>query len=611
MTQQTKITEITETIAFGDLYISPLNPRTIVTDEETAALADNIRIAGLIHNLAGFREDTAKGVGVVAGGRRYRALALLQDDSRFHNIPVKIAPDLATAQLWASSENAQRIDLKPAEEIRSFGAMKERGMKAAEIAVAYGITEKHVYRRMALAGLQNEILDALQAEEINLSQAAAFTISDDLKLSLEVLEQVKARQEGWNAMTDYQIKQALKPTSVDAEGDRRAKFVGLEAYKKAGGRIGGDLFSDKTTLDDPEILEEVFLAKLADAAEAHRVENGLKWVRVFEDDYLDYDYPKSNGFGRIYPTEEPLSDEDQARFDELEELSYGDELDEAQETEFALLEQKAEGFWTDEQKAISGAVVHVGHSGKVCVLAGLIAADDCAEAIAAEIMAPNMHKQTSVKKSPISEALNRDLHCMQTGARQNALINDPKLALHLLAFQVSNQMGYRTAFGLTKTTVSNVPSTETGFVLDKHLTTAINSADKPTSAEAFAAFRKRGDKKIMEILHNYLVAQLSIDDPDLGEMIDTLTKKNTRDTFTPTAENFFKRVGGPYMVTLWADLLDLKADHPTVTTFAKLKKGEKADKFEKLFSDPDTRAALKLTKAQETRLAEWLPEGMI
>ena len=147
----TKITEITETIAFGDLYISPLNPRTIVTDEETAALADNIRIAGLIHNLAGFREDTAKGVGVVAGGRRYRALALLQDDSRFHNIPVKIAPDLATAQLWASSENAQRIDLKPAEEIRSFGAMKERGMKAAEIAVAYGITEKHVYRRMALA----------------------------------------------------------------------------------------------------------------------------------------------------------------------------------------------------------------------------------------------------------------------------------------------------------------------------------------------------------------------------------------------------------------------------------------------------------------------------
>ena len=51
MTQQTKITEITETIAFGDLYISPLNPRTIVTDEETAALADNIRIAGLIHKI--------------------------------------------------------------------------------------------------------------------------------------------------------------------------------------------------------------------------------------------------------------------------------------------------------------------------------------------------------------------------------------------------------------------------------------------------------------------------------------------------------------------------------------------------------------------------------
>ena len=58
-------------------------------------------------------------------------------------------------------------------------------------------------------------------------------------------------------------------------------------------------------------------------------------------------------------------------------------------------------------------------------------------------------------------------------------------------------------------------------------------------------------------------------------------------------------------------MLGLKADHPTITSFAKLKKGEKADKLEQLFADPETRKALKLTKAQEKRIATWLPEGMI
>ena len=69
-------------------------------------------------------------------------------------------------------------------------------------------------------------------------------------------------------------------------------------------------------------------------------------------------------------------------------------------------------------------------------------------------------------------------------------------------------------------------------------------------------------------------------------------------------------MGGPYLTTLWRDLLDLTEDHPTATRFAKLKKAEKAQKLEDLFSDPETRAALKLTEAQEARIAAWLPEGM-
>ena len=63
-------------------------------------------------------------------------------------------------------------------------------------------------------------------------------------------------------------------------------------------------------------------------------------------------------------------------------------------------------------------------------------------------------------------------------------------------------------------------------------------------------------------------------------------------------------------VHLWRDLLDLKEDHPTATTFAKLKKGEKAAKLEALFNEPALRKTHGVTEAQDSRIGAWLPEGM-
>ena len=64
------------------------------------------------------------------------------------------------------------------------------------------------------------------------------------------------------------------------------------------------------------------------------------------------------------------------------------------------------------------------------------------------------------------------------------------------------------------------------------------------------------------------------------------------------------------MVEIWRDLLELAEDHPTITTFAKLKKGEKALRLEALFTQSDMRGALGLTEAQAARIDAWLPEGM-
>ena len=118
MNDQTEINPIIQEIPFADLHISELNPRSVVNDASIATLAENIRTYGLIQNIAGYPEKD--GIGIVVGGRRYRALALLQDDPRFQTVTVKIAPDQATAEFWATSENAQREALHPADEILSL-----------------------------------------------------------------------------------------------------------------------------------------------------------------------------------------------------------------------------------------------------------------------------------------------------------------------------------------------------------------------------------------------------------------------------------------------------------------------------------------------------------
>lgn len=601
-----------ETIIFGDLVLSTMNPRTVVSEDSIIALAANIAKVGLIQNLAGYRQGNGE-TEVVAGGRRLRALALLQDDPRFQTVTVNVTSDEAVAKLWATSENSQREALHPADEIRDFGAMAKRGLNVADIALAYGCTEKHVYRRLALANLPNTILDGLKEGTVSLAAAAAFTISNDERLTLEVFQQYLDRAEqGYGSMSEAKIKHALKPNTV-TDTDRRAIFVTVETYKAAGGHVSSDLFAETSILDDMDILDSLFAEKLElEAGRMNSVHGGM-WAETYPDTYLPYDYIDGKQFGRVYRVEGELTDAEQERYEELDDMRYGDGQDDDAKVEYTALATILKGEFSAEQKVHTGIVVLVNRDGQIEITEGLIRKVDQPEAIEAGILAKSRHEDTTTDtpKSPISAKLGTDLDRIVTGSRQNALLDDPKLALHLLAFQMSGKMSYRRAYGLRLDDVRNAPETLTGFDLDTRLTQTDDRDWDSNDAAEFAKFRKRGDAKIMDLLNRLLVAQLQVDDGDLGAALDKLTKKVTRDSFTPNAENFFKRVGGPYLVALWTDLLGLADDHPTVTTFAELKKGEKADKLEQLFAVADVRDALGVTAAQSKRIATWLPEDMV
>ena len=602
MNDQSNIPATLEEIPFTDLHISDLNPRKVIHDESIVALAENIRAYGLIQNLAGLRDEN--GVGVVVGGRRYRALALLQDDTQFQIVTVKIAPDQATAEYWATSENAQREALHPADEIQDFGAMEKRGATVADIATAYGATEAHVYRRLALAHLPCPVIDALRSGDISLSNAAAFTISEDEKLTLEVLENVRGTGE-----SDHRIKKMLKPDAVKTS-DRRAVYVGVEIYKEAGGRTSSDLFADEVLIDDPAILDDLFAEKLEKAAKELTAE-GWKWAEPIKDSYIGWYQIDEMKLSRIYAENGSLSEEQGEEYDALAELAESAVLDDEGQARLAELQLILDGTFTDQQKAHAGVLVYVDSRGTVQCETGLIRGADKKAAIEAGVLAKSNHTSNAGTKSPISNKLRIDLERIATGARQHAAMRDPDLLLALLAFQLSGKSGYANVFGLRETEVPNIPTTEmAGYTLDERLTKPTRPAKFGSDmGRVFRAYKAKGPEFILEEVTRHLASLLAVDEA-LSEVIDKAVKTDIRENFTPTADNFFGRVGGPYLNDLWRELLDLPEDHPTATTFAKLKKSEKAEKMEALFCDSEMRSAQGITEAQAKRIDTWLPDGM-
>jgi ParB family chromosome partitioning protein len=594
-------------VPFENLQVSELNARTMIDDEAIKRLAENIRAHGLIQNLAGYR-DTEGRIGIVAGGRRLRALAFLQDDPRFQMVPVHVTDDLAQAKAWAASENHLREQPHPADEIREFGRMAGDGVPVPEIALAFGVSEPRVHRRLKLTGLAEPILEALKADEITLTMAACFTICDDASHALEVLEHVRGA-----AISEHSLKRMLKPDAVK-DSDRRAIFVGEDAYVDAGGRLTRDLFAEVTLYDDPGILDEVFLSTLNAAADDLRGPEGWKWVETCTDSYVGWHQIEALQAARVYPEPGEFTEAQAARYDALADLAETEGLDAETEAELLALQDILDGTYSDVQKALAGALVYVDQNGKLSVCAGLVAKADRAAAEAAGILSPSRHGVKEDGNAPVFPGkLQADLGCIARAARQSTLLDHPDLLLELLAFQLAGRMGCRSAFGLRETDVPNAPDKTEGFAPDPRLLETRFVPKDPWGsdlARAFRAYRKKGQDHIRADLTTCLAALVDISDEKLGQLVDKEVGTNLRSIWCPTAEAFFKRLKGDVLDCLFRDLLALEATHPSATTFARLKKGEKAERLEKLFGDPDYRDACGLTEAQIARIAAWTPDLM-
>ena len=219
----------------------------------------------------------------------------------------------------------------------------------------------------------------------------------------------------------HRVKSLLKPDAVNGT-DRRAVFVGREAYEAEGGKIGGDLFSEEVTFDNPEILAAAFQQKLATAAKTIVEVEGWKFAETLQDSHIGYWTIEEMKMERVYPVGGELTEVQEARYDELGELANEEVLDEVGQIELDALQAILDGEYSDKQKAHAGFIAYVDQSGKLHLEAGLIRREDKKAAIEAGVLQASRHLKDDKPKSPYSQKLAIDLDRVARGARQNAAL---------------------------------------------------------------------------------------------------------------------------------------------------------------------------------------------
>jgi len=299
-------------IPFDKLVLSQSNVRRIKAGLSVEELAEDIARRGLLQSLNVRPVLDADGVEtgmfeIPAGGRRFQALSLLVRQKRLaKTVPIPcIVRDAATeilAEDGSLAENMQRVALHPLDQFRAFVALREKGQGEEAIAAVFFVTPQIVKQRLKLASVSPALLEVYAEDGMTLEQLMAFTVNPDHARQVQVWDAVK---NSWNK-EPYAIRRILTETSVRAS-DRRAVFVGIEAYEAAGGVVLRDLFQgdDGGWLEDLALLDRLVAEKLQAEAEA-LVSEGWKWIEVATD--LPYGY--SHGLRRLAGDPAPMTDEE-------------------------------------------------------------------------------------------------------------------------------------------------------------------------------------------------------------------------------------------------------------------------------------------------------------
>jgi ParB family chromosome partitioning protein len=633
------------TIPLNKLMPSPRNVRRTTDEQADLQLKADIEARGLLQNLVVAPAKKPKGrFTVEAGGRRFRALASLAEEGKLEAayevwcLVIDSGP--AAAQEAGLAENFQRLAMNPADECLAFQQLIEQGADVEGIARRFGLTVRFVEGRLRLASLAPVVFDALGAGAITLDVAKAYAATPDQERQAFVFDQVSR---SYMAQHPDSIRRMMTQATASAS-DRRARFVGEEAYAAAGGRIERDLFSEEDGARwlDIALLERLATEKLEALAAETVASSGLAFVRPTLESWAGYEVTR--GLQRV-PLETPaLLDEERAEIEaleaeteeligQLEDEETAEEAREAAEARVREIGARIEAITAkppvipEELKPRVGTFMLLDETGQPRLETSYYVepSDEPEESIASggsdaggdRQEAPLVLVEPPVKQVSLSQALADELAIQRRDILAVHVAADPALALDLAIFlMIDREAGYSSGksgsslvalpphdpvFGFkTPDAAATRARVEAAEALDRSWT-----AD--TRAGRFDAFRALPDEARAAWLGHAVARTLeaSLNLPGgrtcpfhdhLGRLLGIDVAKWWR----PTGANFFDRV--PKSVTLAA--LEEVGGAVFACGNSKSKKAELSETAERIF------AGSVAPKRVKKRALAWLPEPM-
>ena len=386
-------------IPLNKLVLSERNVRQTKANDSIEDLAKDIERRGLLLSLhvrpvLDINEEETGTFEVLAGGRRYRALSLLVKHKRLaadHPIPCVVGDAHADtlAEEDSLAENAHRAPLHPLDQFNAFKTLVDQGLHPDKIAERFCVSAAVVWQRLRLANVSDTLLKAYADDGITLEQLMAFTVTSDQTRQQQVWE---ALQHSGNN-SPYHIRRMLTEDTV-AAFDKRALFVGVQAYEQAGGRVERDLFEEDNGgwLVDVTLLNTLVEQKLHAAAE-EIVAEGWKWITVS----VEFPYGHARHLRRLEGTPSDMTADEEAEVDTLrtEQTALETEYEHAPETpnevesRLAEIEAKLQAFqdrplnYDQAQIPRAGVFVSIGRDGELSIDRGYVKPEDDVSAAAA------------------------------------------------------------------------------------------------------------------------------------------------------------------------------------------------------------------------------------
>ena len=469
-------------IPFNKLVLSQSNVRRVKAGVSIEELAEDIARRTLLQslNVRAVLDAEGKETGmfeIPAGGRRYRALELLVKQKRLaKTAPVPcVVREGGIAEEDLLAENVQRVALHPLDQFRAFQAVRDKGLGEEEIAARFFVSPTVVKQRLRLAAVSEKLLEVYAEDGMTLEQLMAFTVNGD-----------HARQEQvWEGLSrshnrePYYIRRQLTDGAVRAS-DRRARFVGVEAYEAAGGIVMRDLFQhdEGGWLQDPALLDRLAVEKLQTEAEALQAE-GWKWISVAP----DFPYGHTAGLRRLVGETVDLTEDERASFVALQaenealekQYAEADELPDEIDQRLGEIETALAAFdnrpvtYEPAEIARAGAFVSIDGEGALRIERGFVRPEDEAPALSVtggESDAPRIAGSDSVVQGavitiggaqnsdadtseeddairPLSDRLVTELTAHRTLALRDALANEPNVAFQAVLHALCLTAFYR------------------------------------------------------------------------------------------------------------------------------------------------------------------------